>query len=415
MATTKDKIVKICDRVIEVSLYGTAFYIPISNALISIFSSLAIFSWVVKKIALRSRPKDIFYPTFLRGPIFLFLATMIFSCVFSGYHLMSLRHFFYKTFKYAVFFFVIAESLDRRILRNILGVLVFSASLTALSGLHQFYRGKDFLRLRTPVIHGRINGPFYYPNSFAHYIVSLFPLTVWLSLIRYRRKAWNFILPVLSALLLFSLVLSATRSAWLALLALVPFAAFTQGRKFTLCCVLIVALIAFLGPLMPGLAKYRIENFFNYREDAPVFDRDFLWKDAFDMFLNRPVFGQGLGTFMFNFQRFRPQGYPADWGISYAENTFLQLAAETGIIGLFGFLYLIVAMFYFFLRRLKACPDKKYRHIGFGLAGCMVTYLVSSIFVSSFYSMALAFLFWLLLGLVAGLHKIILLEPGNNS
>jgi hypothetical protein len=48
MATTKDKIVKICDRVIEVSLYGTAFYIPISNALISIFSSLAIFSWVVK-------------------------------------------------------------------------------------------------------------------------------------------------------------------------------------------------------------------------------------------------------------------------------------------------------------------------------------------------------------------------------
>lgn len=406
----REKIAQVSGRVSEFSLYIAAFYIPISNALIETFSCLAIAAWLVKKISLRVSPRRLFYPNVLALPVFAYFLACLVSSFFSSNRAISFNHLILKTTEYLLLFFIVVELSDRRFVRNILTVLVISVGLVGIDGIFQYFTNFDFLRGRSPVVPGRINGPFYFPNDFANYIVSLLPLVAGLSFVKFKSlRIWGGLV-FIAIILLACIILSASRSAWIALLFLLPAAALLGNKKLFFFFVALFMLISVFFPFMSDLHKSRIENFFDYKETALVGDRRYLLHTAFNMFRDKPILGQGLGTFMYNFNKFKyspPGGYPGSEGISYAHNCFLQMAAETGLIGLSSFLLIPYVLFVNFFILFTVLKNRGYFFLLSGLLLGLFAYLISSFFDTNLYSLSLAVLFWLMLGLAAGAIKII--------
>lgn len=407
----KERIIRYCDKSIELSLYAVAFFIPISTAFIEIFIGLAIVAWLIKKIITKAHLKTLFYRTPLNIPILLYVLACLVSSFFSSNQVISFKHLIFKTVEYLLLFYIVAETLDKKILRNVLIALVFSVGLVGIDGISQYFTHFDFLRHRNQVIAGRINGPFGTPNDFSNYIVSLLPIVASLSFLKFRKLWIKSVLIIVSLILGICLIFSATRSAWTAFLLAIPFAAIFGNKKLFILGLLVIAIVFSTLLLIPNTEQRRIIPLFYFNEATQVSQRPFLWRMSWNMFLDRPILGQGLGTFMHNFERFKPHNYPENWGISYAHNCFLQMASETGVLGLLTFISIIAVLFFnaFKLLRRKK-EDTFYYYVLSGLLTGICTYLVSSFFDTNLYSLPLTVLFWLMVGLTVGVTKIITLE-----
>lgn len=116
------------------------------------------------------------------------------------------------------------------------------------------------------------------------------------------------------------------------------------------------------------------------------------------MIMERPFFGHGINTYMRIFQEYSRE---AKWSPTYAHNCFLQLIAETGILGLMSFLYIFVELFRNVLRQIE---DQKIqgelRLILIGLLSGMVAFLIQSFFDTTLYSLQLSIYFWYMVGIL---------------
>ncbi len=413
---SKDRIIKYCNKVIEISLYVVAFYIPISKAFIESFISLAIVSWLIKKCVAKTKPKDIFYPNFLNLPILSYLLVCLVSAIFSSNRGISFSHLIFKTIEYLLLFFITVEIVDRRILKNVLVVIVFSVGLVGIDGIYQYFTKVDFLRHRSialPERPERIHGPFMIPTDFANYIMTLLPIVASLSFLKFKKVWVKPVLIIISLILFACLVLSVSKSGWIAFILSIPLLILLGNRRLALLSLLLIVIVLSLLPILSGTAQSRILHFFDFNEGAAIPHRQFLWNMGLNMYLERPFLGQGLGTFMYNFERFKPKDYPRGWEISYAHNCFLQIASETGIFGFLAFILIITVLFFISFKTLIKIRRDPFRY--YILSSFLVSifaYLVSSFFDTNLYSLPLAVLFWFMVGLTVAMTKIIRLESG---
>jgi putative inorganic carbon (HCO3(-)) transporter len=116
------------------------------------------------------------------------------------------------------------------------------------------------------------------------------------------------------------------------------------------------------------------------------------------MVKDRPFLGKGLGTFMDYSGRYSYGKY----GGYYAHNSYLQIAAESGVFSLFLFLLFLGAIFY---KGVKSFLSRD-NFILLGLICGVSGFLVHAFFDCHFYSLPLAVLFWFLLGLTCAATKL---------
>jgi len=394
----REKALKFCNRTIEVSLYALIFYIPISTALIESFAGLAIFAWLLRKFLIH--PKQGLLPqSLLNKPILLYLLACFISAVFSSNRQISFTHLIFKSLEYFAIFFVVVDVLDKRILRNIFIVFILSIGLLSLDGIYQYFTHHDFLRGRHQIIEGRINGSFSTPNDFSNYIVTLLPIIASLLFLKFKRAWIRITLFIIMLMAFICLIISTTRSAWIAVLLAIPLFALLKNKKLVIWALVFILIVFSLSCILPPMAKSQIVNFFSAKSWGSV-HRQILWSMGARMFLASPLTGQGLGTFMYNFTKFMPGDYPVgDWGISYAHNCFIQIAAETGVLGLGSFLFMVAVLFISSFKILKKMQRKDSYYILSGMIACVFTYMVGSFFDTNLYSLPLAILFWLILGI----------------
>lgn len=397
----REKALNFCNRVIEISLYALAFYIPIATGLIESFAGLAIFAWIIKKIIARRLSRELLPQSVLKIPILLYFIACFISALFSSNRQISFTHLALKNLEYMLIFFVVTDTLDKRILRNILIVFVFSVCLLSIDGIYQYFTHHDFLRGRRQIIEGRISASFTTPNDFSNYMVTLLPIVASLALLNFRKR-WLRIIVAAVALMAFACILVSTvRSAWVALLLAIPLFMFTRNRRMTIWALVVIVVVLAMVHILPPMARLQIINFFDIKSWDSM-HRQILWAMGFRMFLSSPITGLGLGTFMYNFTSFMPKDYPVgDWGISYTHNCFIQMLAETGLLGLIAFLLIIGVLFTYSFRVIKKIKQQQEFYILCGLIVSLFTYLVSSFFDTNFYSLPLTMLFWLILGITA--------------
>ena len=174
---------------------------------------------------------------------------------------------------------------------------------------------------------------------------------------------------------------------------------------------LTVAFLLIAAVVLPHLTENsdyilgRLQSIFALSDPSSL-DRKTIWQVAVRMIKDKPIFGQGLSTFMGNFPKYGKDYYYLKQGIiPYAHNCYLQIAAEAGIVGLVSFLMLLGTFFIHTIKSLAKIKDKFYHAVLSGVSAGIIVTLVHSVVDTNLYSLQLSVLFWVMLGLNAALQQ----------
>lgn len=281
----------------------------------------------------------------------------------------------------------------------------------ALTGdYHRQFWG--FARIKDAHIWGdvfekRIAGPLGDPNFFAQILIVLVP--VGLTLAAEARGLRNRVLALgATALILGGAVLTYSRGGALALgCVLLLFLASHRVRPrylglgaLVLLLLLLVAPSEFvrrlgtIGEILPGGEEV-------IDPDSSFAERKLYALTAWAMFLDQPLLGVGAGNYTVHFDRyadvvgFSARDYEQPGEVHYPHNLYLEIAAETGIVGLAVFAGVVVAAF-LALRQARRVSGDFARAFEIALVG----YLISSVFLHGHFQRYL----WLLFGFAAALR-----------
>jgi O-antigen ligase len=368
-------------------LGGMLFFIPISNALIDSFFGFFLLGFIGKKAIDHDFS---FLKQWVNVALFLFFLFMSLSLLSSGKYIStSLIALFLKWGKYILIFLFMQDVISGR--KDILifsAVLLFSATIAAISGISQLFCGIEFLRGREiQIMKGgvrAITSGLNHCNSFGGYLVIPFFLS--LSLFLFDKSSGLKKCLLLSLALIFSFCIFHTysRGAWIGVLAgLLAMTLITRKRM------MILVVCSFLGIIL--LYPKLREIFFSMFVAGGDSLRFEYWRIACAMFKENPILGEGLGLFM----TYVSNHYPGML-VAYAHNCYLQILAESGVPSLISFLIFISMVLYCGIRQYRIVKDSVL--LG-GLCG-VIGFLMHSFFDVQLYSLPLATLFWLWLGMV---------------
>lgn len=395
---TKERFVVIAGILIKWCICIIVFATPFSKSLGEIAITLAIVSWAVKKAVMRDfrlRATD------LNLPLILFALAMLPSFYNSAHFALSLKAIFSKVLKYVFLYFVITEEINtREKLKDIFLIGLLSMTVIAIDGFVQYFYSVDALHAYPSfkfryfyALDGFFRGfptaCFPFPNDLSSWILLvLFPLAC-VTIFDLRKKVVRYFSGIIAMSLLCLFVLAKVRSAWLALAVSFIYIALSKNKIWII--VLLVLLVA-----VPYILKMEMAGYiFGFSSMSQRFG---MWQTGWEIFMQHPIIGSGVNTF---FEEFRMRRNDNDKGKrgSYAHNCYLQMAADTGIIGLGAFLWLITAYFISVAKCLKKVTDPFFGSILWGMSIGVFAFLIHAFFDTNLYSLNLAILFWTAIGI----------------
>lgn len=246
----------------------------------------------------------------------------------------------------------------------------------------------------------RSGGLYYDPNVAATLI--LFPCIVLLHQLIFAQLKKSSYIIILTAFFISFLgfCFTESRSAALGLAPAFILFFFTSLKKYnflkavyiwtlpTLSMILAIAISTIMGSGFLG----RLSDIGNAMSNSENI-RYTLLKGAWDIFNTYPILGSGIGTFHILYDRYRTE--PFDLGL-YTHNDYMQILAETGVIGLILFLILglLCAKFIFTeLFKKESSPSiHTYTTLKLPLALWLLAIFIQSLFYYVFYNIAVAML-----------------------
>ena len=204
-----------------------------------------------------------------------------------------------------------------------------------------------------------------------------------------------------------SVLLSASRSAWLGMLITVIVLAYLCVKKKKTYFILLAAVIggALLLYLFNGIVHMRVNRvagdislFLAGQASTDVGERFLMWKAAFRMFLSNPLFGVGTGDYVSTMNRYMASGeFPAYLAqFNQPHNMYLFTLATNGLVGLSALLYIFYRGLRFALPFLKSGGSE--RLFAFLAAATIVHYMVAGLTDSFFNIQILRYVFGFVMG-----------------
>lgn len=339
------------------------------------------------------------YP--LVKPFAFFLSGCLLSLPFSRNLTQSLTE-IAELLSFVVLFVLIVDSLRaEKDIRRMVKFLVLSSLVPLSVGLVQVCSNFD-LSVFSLEPSFRVSATLTHPNAYAFYLVMIIVLSVSL-FIQTKSGTHRSLLFFLIALLLVSLVFTYTRSAWIGLALAVLGVAILKNRKL-----LIVAPLTFYGLMLAfPFISLRFDALFNpelFRYTSLAW-RIELWSASIPYFLSHPVFGNGFGTFQLI-------GFQIDDWSAAAHNDYLRLLVETGIIGLSGFLILLVSLARLGIKTRRKDTDRYFGYITTGFVCFLSAYVLMSFTDNLFNHGGVQWYFWAYAGVIA---SIIRLKKGGRE
>lgn len=192
----------------------------------------------------------------------------------------------------------------------------------------------------------RLQSTFSHPNEFSFYLTLVISLVFYMlkSVPIDERSGQRIFLALYFLLLLGLLILTKTRSAWLAcFLGFALYALFFDRSYF-----LYLTVLAVVGVFIPGVAE-RLSDLGQGNEITVYAQlnsfawRVYLWKSALQWTMPAQyIFGNGLQSFKEYSPIFFPLAGRVNWG---AHSVYVQLIFELGLVGLGAYLYIYYGIF----------------------------------------------------------------------
>ncbi len=378
---------------LAVILVGTAC----SNSLIGIGTGLYAAALFAAFLA-RPRPR-LLTPPFL-GLLLALTVSTLYSFAISDYPKESLQ----GIWKYVcafLAFYAAAEAIGSpKERRWIVTGFAVCAVIAAVSGIGQDFCGRDFIRGRSPVLFTdaitRITGPFKHCNDFASFLVPGWLVVFAAFVVSVKRRKTAAAVLSLIALVLIGWAVGRTmsRAAMIGAVAGTVFLAFHLPYRRWIAGALAAGAAA--AWFVPSTISTRLHSLLDLK--VALRERIQLIEGTLKMIQDAPWFGLGLNTYSRLFPVYNPPD-PAAPVLMYAHNSYLQMAAEAGVVGLVLYLMYVsrsLRAAYTGMRNEAGASD---HWIPAGLIAAVIALLVNALFESLLQSTQLRTLFWCLLGL----------------
>jgi O-antigen ligase len=304
-------------------------------------------------------------------------------------------------------FLVFSAISQRRDLRFFCWAYVAGAALTSavvLSGLAGTAAGADGTATR-------FGGAFGNPNNLAAVTLPAIGLAGFMAFAS-RRVVERWLLAGCGALLVLTCFLTQSRGGFVGLgvmcVAAVFYAGPARARSVALVLVIVAAGSIYFGTFASSSARQRVTSY----SAADSTGRADLWNVAFQMALNHPVQGIGFGNFTVvapsYLQRTVDIGRSDLFlrpGATQVHNTYLNVLAELGVVGLLLFMAFLAGVFAIALRATRALAragDAEGELLGRGLVIGAVGMLTAYFFFSAQFEKQL----WLVLGSLIALSTL---------
>jgi O-antigen ligase len=356
------------------------FVIPCIFLLLILFQLLPLPSGILKIISLKTYE--------LRNSLSTFnsqLLTLNSKFQISFFPFLTQIEFFKWLTLIGLFIFLLRwNSLEQgdRTIKQLIIVVMMVGVLESLYGMFEFFSGHHhILNLDGSALISSVTGTFINRNYLAGYLLMVIPLSVgylfsretistnrfmgwrhWLSSLDGKTLLIGFSVIVMVLGLLFT----ASRMGILSLLLSFSLISFLfrnpeKGKRFSKTVVLIFGL-ALLWAVWIGLDAV-ISRFFSVSEGFE--ERWKFWVNTFQIFKDFPILGSGLGTFIQVFPMYR--SFHITGLVTHAENDFLQLASEVGLLGIGLLLVTFLFLFFKGVSRIRSMSyGEPGRYIGIG-------------------------------------------------
>jgi putative inorganic carbon (HCO3(-)) transporter len=300
-----------------------------------------------------------------------------------------------------LFILVVDVTRSEKDVRTMVKFLVFSSLVPLTVGLVQIYSNFS-LSAFTFEPSFRVYATLTHPNAYAFYLVMIAVLALSVYL-QERVETNKLLLRLLLPLLVFSLLFTYTRGAWIGLLMAVALVGILQKRRL----LVFIPLAVYSTVLIFPVIFHRFESVLNpelFKYDSLAW-RLRLWGASFPHFLSHPVLGNGLGSF-------RLIAYQVDDWFAAAHNDYLRMLVETGLVGFVGYLILLVGVLRLSWRAYHRAVVRLHRQVCMGFFCFMVAYLAMSVADNLFNHGGIQWYLWAWAGVVTAVYR---LNPKNGD
>ena len=382
----------------------SAFQLPLDIGQLMLAAFISI--WILHHILLRQTR-----PTIARSPLLWPLLLLVGLFGLTSFTALSLGMWLNEWLKWVQIFIVAALTLtlaDGKRWHWLIASLLVAGVANAIIGLYEFLGGSGALHL---LINGRFFrafGTFGQPNPFAGFMGLLAPIAI-MTTVAFGLRWWKNrqtgdalqlgLYSLAAILLTIGIFISWSRGSWLGFVTSIVTVIFAIPRRLTHGVVIASTVVAFIAGawaigIIPASVIDRIssstEEFFAFQdvrgvditpENYPVVERLAHWQAAMNMVTAHPWLGVGIGNYEIAYPHYRLINW--DEPLGHAHNYYLNVLAETGIIGLMG--YIVAWLVILWLTwRARSHPDILSRFVAIGLFGSWTYLAVHSLFDNLF-------------------------------
>lgn len=278
-----------------------------------------------------------------------------------------------------LFFIVIVNNIkSRKQARDILTALILSGAGVALIAL--FYWLSNNLTYDS-----RLRAFYLSPNYLAMYLSPILILSFYLYFC-FKRKFLKIILLAVDCLLFMVIYLTYSYGAWLGIMtALVFILIIKKNKKMALVFFLMAILVLFLQ--MPSSELQVLKS------------RLIIWQSAGEIIKTTPhnfLWGVGPGMFQKYYLDYQDRFPPyLEWAVPQPHNLFLAFWLQTGLIGLVGFIWLLIRFFRVNFKKLFTVGCSLFAV----LMAAMIYILIHGLIDTTYWKNDLSLIFWLIIGL----------------
>ena len=346
---------------------------PYANLIYSTCLLVFLLIWLLQKGRPLNQIKQI------RFPLSLFILALVISLIFSQDKMTSMK----EVYKYITGILLLCVGIFLSYKDKQRAILWIAASgfLISILAIYQYFFGFQHLLSYVAeqgisdsftldyVGQRRVFSPFVTPNVLGGYLAMIIPLALTI-----KDGIW-FIIPLSLALLL-TKSLGALLSIFLGLIVFF----YLQGRLQKRKIIILAAILLTIGSIFIVRATIQKQHL------TPIFStlmRLNYWQDTVRIIKGYPLTGVGPGNFNLSCSR-------------YAHNSYLQIWAEMGILGLISFLWLVISVLKVSLKNLKDSADKIQL---IGLISLCGVFLIHNFVDFTFFLPEVSMIWWLILGL----------------